>query len=452
MHIHILGICGTFMGGIALLAREQGHQVTGSDQNVYPPMSTQLQQAGIELLQGYTEDHLIPAPDLVVIGNTLGRGNACIEYVLSQGLPYTSGPQWLSENFLKDRYVLAVAGTHGKTTTTSMLAWLLDQAGKEPGFLIGGVAENFGISARPGSSAYFVIEADEYDTAFFDKRSKFIHYHARTQVINNIEFDHADIFRDITDVRRQFHHLMKTLPANGRVIIRHGDAETARVLESGCWTPVQRFGLDFGDWTVNNLAQDYSRFQVLSAGRAVGTVEWELIGAHNAENALAAIAAAASAGVTPQQACTILAGFRSVKRRLQQLAEINGITVYDDFAHHPTAIRATLAALRSRVGAERIIAVLEPRSNTMKMGVHQDTLGDSLAGADHVLLYQGPDVKWDLMIISTQLGEKCRVLKEISEIIAEIVRLSRPADHILIMSNGGFENIHQRLIERLANA
>jgi len=452
MKIHILGICGTFMGGIALLAREQGHEVSGSDQNVYPPMSTQLQESGIDLLQGYTEDHLKPAPDLVIIGNTLGRGNACIEYILNQGLPFTSGPQWLSENFLNDRYVLAVAGTHGKTTTTSMLAWLLDQAGKDTGFLIGGVAENFGISARSGSSEFFVIEADEYDTAFFDKRSKFIHYHARTQVINNIEYDHADIFSDIADVRRQFHHLMKTLPATGRVITRHGDAEIARVLDMGCWTPVQTFGLDDGDWTVNNQAADYSRFQVLADGRVQGTVEWGLIGAHNAENALAAIAAAESAGVSPQQACSILAGFRSVKRRLQQLAKINGITVYDDFAHHPTAVRATLAALRGRVGAERIIAVLEPRSNTMKMGVHKDTLGDSLAGADHIFLYQGPDVRWDLTVISTQLGDKCRNLKEINEIIAEILRLCRPGDHILIMSNGGFENFQQRLIERLADA
>jgi len=440
------------MGGIALLAREQGHEVSGSDQNVYPPMSTQLQESGIDLLQGYTEDHLKPAPDLVIIGNTLGRGNACIEYILNQGLPFTSGPQWLSENFLNDRYVLAVAGTHGKTTTTSMLAWLLDQAGKDTGFLIGGVAENFGISARSGSSEFFVIEADEYDTAFFDKRSKFIHYHARTQVINNIEYDHADIFNDIADVRRQFHHLMKTLPATGRVITRHGDAEIARVLDMGCWTPVQTFGLDDGDWTVNNQAADYSRFQVLADGRVQGTVEWGLIGAHNAENALAAIAAAESAGVSPQQACSILAGFRSVKRRLQQLAKINGITVYDDFAHHPTAVRATLAALRGRVGAERIIAVLEPRSNTMKMGVHKDTLGDSLAGADHIFLYQGPDVRWDLTVISTQLGDKCRNLKEINEIIAEILRLCRPGDHILIMSNGGFENFQQRLIERLADA
>ena len=437
------------MGGIALLAREQGHQVSGSDQNVYPPMSTQLQQSGIELIQGYSSDQLNPAPDLVIVGNTLGRGNECIEYVLNQGLRYSSGPQWLAENILHDRHVLAVAGTHGKTTTTSMLAWLLDQAGYDTGFLIGGVAENFGISARSGSSDYFVIEADEYDTAFFDKRSKFVHYRARTQVVNNIEFDHADIFRDITDVRRQFHHLVKTLPSSGCLITRCGDAEIEAVLAMGCWSPVQTFGLAAGDWTAEAQVADYSSFRVLKNGQLVGTVEWELIGGHNAENALAAVAAADQVGVAPQQSCASLAGFRSVKRRLQQLATINGITVYDDFAHHPTAVQTTLAALRSRVGAERIIAVLEPRSNTMKMGIHKDTLGGSLASADRIWLYQGPDVKWDLGLISTQLGDKCRVSKEIEEIIAEIIKFSQPTDHIVIMSNGAFENFHQRLMEQL---
>lgn len=452
MRIHILGICGTFMGGIALLARDQGHQVSGSDQNVYPPMSTQLQQSGITLLPGYSADHLKPAPDLVIIGNTLGRGNESVEYILNEGLPFTSGPQWLAENVLHNRHVLAVSGTHGKTTTTSMLTWLLDQAGYDPGFLIGGVAENFGISARTGSSEYFVIEADEYDTAFFDKRSKFIHYRARSLIINNIEFDHADIFRDITDIRREFHHLMKTIPGAGEVIVHQGDAETARVMELGCWTPVSTFGLETGDWTVSTATADYSHYEIARGGEPIATVTWGLLGSHNAENALAAIAAAAGIGVRPEQSCAALAGFKSVKRRLQQLASINGITIYDDFAHHPTAVRATLTALRARVGRKRIIAVLEPRSNTMKMGVHRDTLGPALSEADRIWLYQGPGVKWDLSVIKRQLGEKCRVLKEIEEIIAEILQFSQPGDHIVIMSNGGFDNIHQRLLAGLRHA
>lgn len=451
MHIHILGICGTFMGGIALLARALGHRVSGSDQDVYPPMSTQLESSGIELLPGYSQDHLKPRPDLVLIGNTLSRGNESIEYVLNQGLAFTSGPQWLAENVLHDKHVLAVAGTHGKTTTTSMLAWLLEEAGMDPGFLIGGVAENFGISARPGSSGFFVVEADEYDTAFFDKRSKFIHYGAKTMVINNIEFDHADIFRDITDIRREFHHLLKTLPANGQVIARNGDVEISRVMEMGCWTPVNTFGLDSGDWSARPLAADYSSFQVRHGDLAAGEVAWELIGAHNAENALAAIAAAAHAGVDPGCSCTALGRFRSVKRRLQKLANINGVTVYDDFAHHPTAIHATLAALRKKVGGERIIAVLEPRSNTMKMGIHKDTLAGSLAEADKILLYQGPGVKWDLKAVTRQLGDKSSVSGDTEGMIDSILKSTKSGDHIVIMSNGGFENIHQRLIDRLKN-
>ena len=449
MHIHILGICGTFMGGIALLARELGHAVSGSDQNVYPPMSTQLEQSGIALSQGYSADNLKPAPDLVIIGNTLSRGNASIEYVLNQGLSFTSGPQWLSENILRHRHVLAVSGTHGKTTATSMLAWLLDQSRNHCGFLVGGVAENFGLSARAGSSEYFVIEADEYDTAFFDKRSKFIHYLPDTLIINNIEFDHADIFSDMSDIRRQFHHLLKTVPANGQIISRHGDAEITTVMNMGCWTPVQTFGLESGDWTAQPTSNDYSVFQVFHHGQAIGRVKWGLIGAHNAENALAAIAAAASVGVEPQQACAALSGFRSVKRRLQLLANIDGISVYDDFAHHPTAIRVTLDALRSKVGRASIVVILEPRSNTMKMGTHKDTLATSLEVADLVLLYQGPDVKWDLSIVSMKLGDKCRIYKNIEDIIARTAEISKAGFHILIMSNGGFDNIHQRLIKCL---
>jgi UDP-N-acetylmuramate: L-alanyl-gamma-D-glutamyl-meso-diaminopimelate ligase len=452
MRIHILGICGTFMGGIALLARELGFEVSGSDQNVYPPMSSQLEQSGIELRQGYSAAHLQPAPDLVLIGNTLGRGNACVEYVLDQGLAYTSGPQWLAENILHSRQVLAVSGTHGKTTTTSLLAWLLEQAGNPCGFLIGGVAENFGTSARTGSSDQFVIEADEYDTAFFDKRSKFIHYRARILVINNIEFDHADIFRDITDIHRQFNHLLKTIPAAGQIIVRHGDGEIATVLDMGCWTPVQTFGLRGGNWTAAPSVPDFSRFQVLRDGRAIADVSWDLIGAHNAENALAALAAAGAVGIDPVHACAALNGFKSVKRRLQLLAKVRGVSVYDDFAHHPTAIGTTLQALRSRVGGERIIAVLEPRSNTMKLGTHKDTLAGSLQAADRVVLYQGPDVKWDLNIVSQQLGDISRKYSNIEEIIRDLSEMARPGDHILIMSNGGFENLHQRLIERLQDA
>jgi UDP-N-acetylmuramate: L-alanyl-gamma-D-glutamyl-meso-diaminopimelate ligase len=440
------------MGGIALLARELGHEVTGSDQNVYPPMSTQLEQTGIRLLHGYAESHLQTAPDLIIVGNTLSRGNACIEYALDQGLPLASGPQWLHEHLLRRRHVIAVAGTHGKTTTTSMLAWLLDKAGTRPGFLIGGVPENFGVSARLGAAEHFVIEADEYDTAFFDKRSKFIHYRPRTLVINNIEFDHADIFRDIVDMRRQFHHLLKTVPAAGVIIARHGDAEIAEVFKLGRWTPVQYFGLADGDWTAAPVSPDYSRFRVVHAGRVIGAVEWELIGAHNAENALAAIAAAAHLGVAPELGCAVLGEFLGVKRRLQLLANRYGISIYDDFAHHPTAIRVTLDALRNKVGTERIIAVLEPRSNTMKMGVHKDTLAASLAGADEVLLYQNPDVKWDLSLVARQLGDKCGVYREVEVIIDRIAERVKPRGHVVIMSNGGFENIHRRLIARLERA
>ena len=451
MHIHILGICGTFMGGIALLARSLGHEISGSDQNVYPPMSTQLEAMGIELKNGYSERHLDPAPDLVIIGNTLGRGNESVEYVMDSRLPFISGPQWLAENVLRDRHVLAVSGTHGKTTTSSILAWLLEAGGLNPGFLIGGVAENFGISARYGDPGYFVVEADEYDTAFFDKRSKFIHYGARTLIINNIEFDHADIFRDISDIRREFHHLLKTVPSKGKIIIRRDDTEIANVTAMGCWTTVESFGAGQGDWTITPQSDDFSRFQVIHKGREAGQVEWGLIGEHNAENAVAAIAAAADVGITPEQSCHALKDFRSVKRRLQKLATINDITIYDDFAHHPTAIAATLGALRLNVGKTRIIAVLEPRSNTMKMGVHKDTLGQSLKAADMVFLYQGPDVKWDLTIISKELGENCRCSKNIDEIITEIYTLSQPGDHIVFMSNGGFDDIHQRLINRLSN-
>ena len=449
MRIHILGICGTFMGGLALLGRELGHEISGSDANVYPPMSEQLAQAGIQLSEGYLVEHLSPKPDITIIGNTLSRGNPCIEYILDEGLAFTSGPHWLSEHLLKEKTVLAVSGTHGKTSTTSMLAWLLEVAGKSPGFLIGGIAENFSISARSGESEFFVIEADEFDTAFFDKRSKFIHYNPQTLVINNIEYDHADIFPDINAIRREFHHLIRILPRRGKIIYRQNDTEIDKLLAMGVWTPMESFGLETGEWTALPLTTDYADFEVLKRGKRLGRVQWDLIGRHNAENALAAIAAANSITVDPVGACEALSQFKSVKRRLQKLACVNDITIYDDFAHHPTAIQTTLQALRANLGKQRIISILEPRSNSMKMGVHKDTLASALNESDMVMLYQSPDVQWDLSLVCDDLGEKCKVYKETKAIIDDIMSFRQAGDHVLVMSNGGFENIQQRLISKL---
>jgi len=451
MHIHILGICGTFMGGIALLARDMGFEVSGSDVNVYPPMSDQLKSAGIEIMTGYRPEHLDPAPDMIIIGNSLSRGNDCVEYILDRGLPFTSGPRWLAEHILEGKYVLAVSGTHGKTTTTGMLAWILESAGRNPGFLVGGIPENFGISARPSRSDLFVLEADEYDTAFFDKRSKFIHYSPRTLIINNIEFDHADIFPDMMAIRREFHHLIRIIPATGKIIINQGDEETRQVLAMGCWTPVESFGLQAGDWRAVPLSDDFSRMQIVMREVVSGELEWELIGRHNAENALAAIAAANSIGVSPDTAIAALMTFKNIKRRLQKLATVRGISVYDDFAHHPTAIRSTLAALRSKVDRDRIITILEPRSNTMKMGVHRDTLAPALAVSDAVLLYQAPDLSWQLNVVSEVLGKKCRIFTSVEEIIDDITASAEAGDHVVIMSNGGFQGLHQRLIHALAD-
>ena len=450
MKIHILGICGTFMGGVARLAAAQGHAVTGSDANVYPPMSTQLQQAGIRLQEGYDTAQLQPHPDLVIIGNALSRGNPCVEYVLDNGIPYTSGPQWLAEHILPGRHVLAVAGTHGKTTTTSMLAHILAQAGLQPGYLIGGVAENFGDSAGLGQPPWFVLEADEYDSAFFDKRAKFIHYRPRTLVINNMEFDHADIFHDIDDIMREFHRLVRTVPGAGQIIYHDADAATLATLAMGCWTPTQGFGLQGGDWQVGEASADYSRFEVLHAGATAGRVQWALIGAHNAENALAAVAAAAQAGIAPGDACAALASFRSVQRRLQRLGEAGGVVVYDDFAHHPTAIRRTLEALRARAGEARIIAVLEPRSNTMKLGVHKDTLGPALAQADRVYLYRPPGLDWGLEVVAQALPDRCEIHARTADLIDALCAQAQPGDQVLIMSNGGFEGLHRRLLQQLA--
>jgi len=453
MRIHILGICGTFMGGLALLARALGHRVTGSDSNVYPPMSTQLEAAGIDLMEGYAPEHLQPAPELVVVGNALSRGNPAVEYLLDAGLRYTSGPQWLAEHALAGRWVLAVAGTHGKTSTSGMLAWILDSAGLAPGFLIGGIPANFDASARLGESSFFVVEADEYDTAFFDKRSKFVHYRPRTLVLNNLEFDHADIFDDLGMIQRQFHHLVRTLPGSGRLIVPARDPALAQVLEMGVWTPVETFSLS-GDaaWRAEPLSPDFSRFQVICDGQEAGTLEWQLYGRHNAGNALAALAAARHAGVAPSQGIRALAAFRNVKRRMELRGEVSGIRVYDDFAHHPTAIRLTLDGLRRRVGAERIIAILEPRSNTMRLGVHVDRLADSLAAADQVLLYASFGLSWDPREALAGLGKRGQVFSSVAAIVDAVSAMARPGDHILVMSNGGFEGIHQRLLEALTPA
>lgn len=451
MHIHILGICGTFMGSLAVLAKEAGHRVTGSDANVYPPMSTQLEAQGIELTQGYDPAQLDPAPDLVVIGNALSRGNPAVEYVLDKGLPYVSGPQWLAEHVLQGRWVLAVAGTHGKTTTTSMLAWVLEHAGMSPGFLIGGVPQNFGISARLGGTPFFVVEADEYDSAFFDKRSKFVHYRPRTTILNNLEYDHADIFPDLAAIERQFHHLVRTIPSNGLII--HPTAETAlvRVLEMGCWTPVQTTGAG-GQWQARLLAEDGSRFEVLFDGAVQGTVSWELTGQHNVANALATLAAARHVGVVPSLGVAALSQFRSVKRRMEKVAEVRGVTVYDDFAHHPTAIATTLQGLRARVGSERIIAVIEPRSNSMKLGAHRDGLPESVTGADSVVWYAPPNLGWDLAGTAAACQVPAVVCDSLEAIIARVQAELDGPTHVVIMSNGGFGGLHGKLAAALEQA
>ena len=448
MHIHILGICGTFMGSLALLAKELGHRVTGSDANVYPPMSTQLQEQGIELLQGYHPEHLKPAPDLVVVGNALSRGNPAVEYMLDVGLPYVSGPQWLAEHVLQGRWVLAVAGTHGKTTTSSMLAWILEYAGMQPGFLIGGVPQNFGVSARLGETDFFVVEADEYDSAFFDKRSKCVHYRPRTTVLNNLEFDHADIFADLAAIELQFHHLLRTVPSNGLVIYPAREEALQRVIAKGCWTPVQTTGAD-GQWQACLIQEDGSHFAVLLDGVEQGVVQWSLTGLHNVANALSALAAARHVGVTAEHGAQALAEFQNVKRRMQKLARVQGVTVYDDFAHHPTAIASTLDGLRKQVGAQRIIAVIEPRSNSMKLGAHREGLAPSTADADQVFWYAPEGLGWDLASTVAHAPVPTQVCSTLDEIIAGVLALAQPDTQVVIMSNGGFGGIHTQLIEAL---
>lgn len=451
MKIHILGICGTFMGGIARLAQQLGYQVEGSDRNVYPPMSEELARLGIEVRQGYEPDRLDPRPDLVIVGNALSRGNRSVEYVLSERIPYISGPQWLAGNVLPGHKVFAVSGTHGKTTTSSILAWILHAAGRNPGFLIGGVPENFGCSATIGGSDLFVVEGDEYDTAFFDKRSKFVHYRPDVLIVNNIEFDHADIFPDVAAINRQFHHLVRTVPGDGLIIARAGSPQIDAVLAMGSWSPLTRFGTVSSDWHSAPLTRDYSEYEVVHAGQAVGVVNWPLFGEHNAENALAALIAAQQAGVPVQQACESLSDFKSIKRRLQLLASIGGVSVYDDFAHHPTAIRSALLALRNRIGGERLIAVLELRSNTMKAGIHQHTLASALNGADLVCVHEPRGLDWDLRGCLKGLGDKLCIFPDVAGIINQLDRIRGNHDHVLIMSNGGFDNIHRRLIERLSD-
>jgi UDP-N-acetylmuramate: L-alanyl-gamma-D-glutamyl-meso-diaminopimelate ligase len=451
MKIHILGVCGTFMGGVAILAREAGFEVQGSDANVYPPMSTQLEEQGIQLMQGYRAEHLDPAPDQVVIGNAMSRGNPAVEYILDQGLRYTSGPQWLAEQLLQERWVLAVAGTHGKTTTASMLAWILEAAGLKPGFLIGGVPNNFGVSARLGEAPFFVVEADEYDTAFFDKRSKFVHYRPRTLVLNNLEFDHADIFTDLAAIERQFHHLIRTVPGTGRLLVNANDANLSDVLDMGCWTPVETVSVGTfpGQWQARPLVEDGSRFAVLVDGNSQGEVTWNQLGAHNMHNALSAIAAARHAGVPVARAIEALCDFSGVKRRLELRGEVNGVAVYDDFAHHPTAIATTLRGLRDNRPDSRVLAVLEPRSNTMRMGVHRGELAASLVEADAVWLYQPGELNWDLREVAATLIRPASVSKDLDELVAAVVDFARPGDRVVVMSNGGFGGIHAKLLDRL---
>jgi UDP-N-acetylmuramate: L-alanyl-gamma-D-glutamyl-meso-diaminopimelate ligase len=444
MHIHILGICGTFMGGIAVLAKAAGHQVTGCDANVYPPMSTQLEAQGIKLTEGFSPDQAHVGADVFVIGNVIARGNPLMEEILNRGLPYISGPQWLAENVLQDKWVLAVAGTHGKTTTSSMLAWILEYAGMKPGFLIGGVPQNFGISARLGETPFFVIEADEYDTAFFDKRSKFVHYHPRTAILNNLEFDHADIFADLAAIETQFHHLVRTIPGNGLIVSNGFEVSLDRVLSRGCWTPVERFGTD---WQTADAAADGS-CSILLHQQPQGRLQWDLLGEHNRMNALAAIAAARHVGIKPALGIEALNRFHNVKRRMELRGEVNSIKVYDDFAHHPTAIATTIAGLRAKVGKQRILAVLEPRSNTMKLGAVKDALPGSLRDADLTFCY-AHNLGWDVAATLAPLGMRASTHDDLEAMVECIVQQARQGDHILVMSNGGFGGIHEKLLKRL---
>ncbi len=452
MRIHIIGICGAFMGGIALLAKQSGYEVTGSDENVYPPMSTLLEIHGIQLNSGYRAENLEPRPDLVVIGNALSRGNKEVESVLNNRLPYVSGPQWLGEQVLTKRWVLAVAGTHGKTTCSSMLAWILEEAGQEPGFLIGGVPLNFGLSARLGGPRFFVVEADEYDTAFFDKRSKFVHYHPRTAVLNNLEFDHADIFQDLDAIQRQFHHFVRTIPGTGLIIRPAIDPNLDNVLQRGCWTPIasttiisdQNESKRYAEWSAVLGKSDGTVFDLFFRGAIIGSVNWELTGRHNVNNALSAVAAANHAGVNPLVSIKALGNFKNVKRRMEVLSVLNGVTIYDDFAHHPTAISNTLEGLRAHVGIERIIAVIEPRSNTMRSGIHAEKIPGSLKFADIAIVYWPPEINWPVSELEGK-SDNIRVIPTIDGILEVLRSDVRSGDHLVFMSNGSFSEIHQKV-------
>ncbi len=450
MHVHILGIAGTFMGGIAAIAKAAGHHVTGADRNVYPPMSDQLTALGMDFMQGFDADQLDLRPDVVIVGNALSRGVPVIEEMLNRGLPYISGPQWLAEQVLRDRHVIAVCGTHGKTTTTSMLAWILEHAGLSPGFLIGGVAANFDVTARLGKAPYFVIEADEYDTAFFDKRAKFVHYRPRTAVLNNLEYDHADIYPDVAAIRWQFNQLLRSVPAAGRVIVNANDSNLAATLAAGCWTPTETFALSNADWSARaEPGTAHRRFEVLARGRPAGVVDWPLLGEHNVMNALAAIAAANQAGVEPAHAVRALSEFRGVRRRMEIRGAADGVTIYDDFAHHPTAMRASVRALRESVGNARIIAVVEMRSNTMKMGVHREQLAESVADADLCWFLAPADLGWELSAALSMLGERAHCTSTLEGVLEGLGQLLRPGDQVLIMSNGGFGGLHAKLLAQL---
>jgi UDP-N-acetylmuramate: L-alanyl-gamma-D-glutamyl-meso-diaminopimelate ligase len=453
LKLHILGIAGTFMGGVAALARELGHEVEGSDQNIYPPMSTQLEQLGIELKQGYSPTNLSGDCDEIVVGNALSRGNEAVEHVLDAGLRYTSGAQWLSEQVLPGRDVLAVAGTHGKTTTTTILAYLLERAGRAPGFLIGGVAEDFGVSARIGGGREFVVEADEYDTAFFDKRSKFVHYRPLVAILNNLEYDHADIFPDVAAIQRQFHHLVRTVPRRGRLVANGHDERLREVLAMGCWTPVERFGFDEGfEWSARKLREDGSAFAVSHRGVELGTVEWPMLGDHNVLNGLAALAACNAVGVDVASVIASLADFSSVKRRMEVIGEHCGITIYDDFAHHPTAIQTTLAGLRAKVGDARIVVAMEPRSNSMRLGAHAHALAPSLDIADAVVFLARPELPWDADKVIAAIRGDAQAVADAGALIARLHALARSGDHVVFMSNGGFDGAPRRFLAALRDA
>ena len=449
-HIHILGVCGTFMGGVAIIAKQMGYRVTGSDINVYPPMSTFLTENGIEIIPHFETSQLQPAPDMVIVGNAMKRGNPCVEYILDNQLPYTSGPQWLHDNVLRERWVLAVSGTHGKTTTTGMLAWILEQNGLSPSFLIGGIAGNFGVSARLGESNFFVIEADEYDTAFFDKRSKFVHYNPKTLIINNLSFDHADIFDDLKAIQRQFHHMIRTIPSSGLILSDKTEQSVKETLDMGCWSHKQFLGEE-QEWYAQRISNDCTHFAVFHKGEKMAEVNWSIVGQHNMHNALMAIAATHHAGVSVENACAALATFVNAKRRLEVKGEVNGITVYDDFAHHPEAIQATLTALRDKIGGSvRILAVLEPRSNTMKMGIHKDDIAPSLVRADYVFVLQPDNIPWDVSDITNKCLQPAKWTANLERLVDMVVAEAQPTDHILVMSNGSFGGIHQKLLDKLA--